>query len=99
MTESEILYAAAERMREGFSPFFEVGECGCFLNRIELYGRLASDAQDRIASVIGLTDGDDLTSTKPLIVAGWTGPECTDDAVAALLIAADLAFEDERARK
>lgn len=93
MKEYEILYAAAERMKSGFSPQLRRGGCGCFVNRVDphpfsdLERETVYRAISRVEAIIGCR-----IDYWSLEHSGWTGPECTDDAVAALEIAADIAF-------
>ena len=86
MTDAEKLRKAAQWIREnGFSPLYYSSEGhGCFLyaiHRVEKYKSL----KEPIRGIIGCG-----FSYSMLQQAGWTGPECTDDAAAALEIAADL---------
>lgn len=92
MKESEILYAAAESMRKGGYSHDWLGiGCGCFadhIHRIAYYDDNEDAADQRIRALVGSLDPDDLRT------AGWN----KDDAIAALTIAADCAFEEEKAQ-
>lgn len=86
MTESEILRKAAALMeRDGFSPEYRNMECGCFILRLDQVCPRTSaawgGAADRISGIVGSVHPDRLR------LDGWN----TNDAVAALSIAADLA--------
>lgn len=93
MTIAENLRARAEYMREfGFSPFFGVPGCAaCFMGA----HHCALPDDEEISALNGdeflrdvIFDGDrNWYSTDRLIREGWT----TDDAIAALEIAADIA--------
>lgn len=95
MKESEILYAAAESMRKGgFSiDYNPAPACGCFMFHLPDAGNPSSDefvdAMHRIHAIVG-----DF-SARGLSRSGWTA-EHKDDAIAALTIAADCAFEEEK---
>ena len=96
MKESEILYAAAESMRKsGYAHEYNSLGCGCFLDHIHraLKGCVPADsyasARLRLDEVVGV----DLRESA-LARAGWN----KDDAIAALTIAADCAFEEEKAQ-
>ena len=101
MKESEILYAAAERLRDGqFSPRLNPApKCGCFVYHM-FGGAFVDDglspartnAFDRINEVVGGI------SLWALEKNGWIDASCKDDAIAALTIAADCAFEEEKAQ-
>jgi hypothetical protein len=100
MTPSAILYAAADYTREhGFSP--ELGEPGgprCLFGSLQTVARMPPrewstlDAWLSAENILGSITGSDVSVCR-LQRDGWN----TDDAVAALTIAADIAFEDERA--
>ena len=98
MTPSAILYAAADYMREhGFSPEFGKDGCPrCFSGSMSLgcspLATGTSETWDSAFMVLNSIVGD--MGARALRRDGWN----TDDAVAALTIAADIAFEDERAR-
>lgn len=74
-----------------FTPAYGDGRtCGCFIHAArDLAGTrfLCSWDLPILLDIIGGKDFEDET----LYVRGWTGPECTDDAIAACEIAADLA--------
>jgi hypothetical protein len=107
MKPSEILYKAAERMKEGFSPHYREGSCGCFMHRTRVVLPVDADgdtdgdninarmhALQTLAGVVGLQGAAHFSSVVGLYTRGWTGPECTADAVAALTIAADIAASE-----
>lgn len=102
MKQSEILRKAADSMRKGgFDPRYMRGPCGCFCRHLDAQvgGDFASPeyraARQQMADLIGrpdpfLTgrnDSDPWFGEEALEHEGWT----TDDAVAALNIAADIA--------
>ncbi len=77
------------RDRRGFSPHLYAREgkrqCGCFCRaRNERSIEVCLFATHLPDLVGGRFDVDGL------IAAGWTGPECTDDAIAVLEMAADI---------
>lgn len=86
MSERAMYLAMAEWLRaHGFSPRMDtyVG-CGCFLRAAEGAANTWRDLSI-LRNIVGGFSEDDLRAF------GWTGRRCTDDAVAACLIAADLA--------
>lgn len=88
MTEREMYLKMAEWIREnGFTPIWQRGDCGCF-QRAAGY----SDTPGfRVrAPILHDVLGVETCAFPHLDRAGWTDG-CTDDAVAACLIAADLA--------
>ena len=89
LKQSQILREAARLMgRDGFTPYWRDGACGCFLQRTEAVTRNDEArllALDCLHQVVGSK-----FSTFALIDNGWTGPGHTKDAVAALDIAADI---------
>lgn len=102
LSESALLYRAAELMKAGFVRDYRRAQCGCFAERVDVAIGLthwpytgirtpaAKQAIRRIKVIVG-----DITAFG-LRHNGWEDGN-TDDATAALTIAADLAFEDERA--
>jgi hypothetical protein len=86
MTEREMYLAMAKWLRvHGFSPSFRTVEgCGCFLCAIDAV-EIGCVTRNTLRDVIGGNFGESMLKAN-----GWT-EGCTDDAVAACLIAADLA--------
>lgn len=90
--ESVALRKAAAYVREhGFSPSLrEPNGCGCFLNAIAVVGGMSTyDAGNDFWPLLSPVVGCAFTRDE-LIKHGWTS-DATDDAVAALEIAACLA--------
>jgi hypothetical protein len=96
MTDRELLLKMAAYIRaNGFDPHWTRGkdtwnhtDCGCFLHaaRAVVGEGHSYEVPLALREVVGTVS----MMERPLERAGWTGPEVTDDAVAACLIAADL---------
>lgn len=85
MKHSEMLYKMAKEMKKrGFSPYLSNGDCRCFLG-------LDNYKSDNLIPYLEQVIGTENFLSGVLMRTGWTDKSCTDDAVAALNIAGDLA--------
>ncbi len=92
MTPRDTLLKMARHIRKhGFSPkLADEDGCGCFVSASIACGEMSAESfstMERLHDVVGTAGW---FGVDGLIAAGWT-EGCTDDAVAACEIAADLA--------